>query len=72
MPIVAVNFICSSCRTENSVEVQTGGRNVDVLRWKCGFCQDEQPPEKLADTTPKEGKAIHQWVRGEEGWEQVF
>ena len=71
MPTTAINFTCSSCRTENSVEVQTGGRQAEALRLKCGFCTDEQPPEKL-DTAPKEGKALHQWIRGEEGWEQVF
>ena len=72
MPTTAVNFTCSSCRTENSVEVQTGGRNAALLRLKCGFCNDEQSLDKLDSNSPKEGTAVHQWVRGEEGWEQVF
>jgi hypothetical protein len=53
------------------VEVQTGVRSADALRVKCGFCNQEQPPEKL-EPAPKEGRATHQWIRGEEGWEQVF
>jgi hypothetical protein len=52
--------------------VQTGGRGANALQLKCGFCNDAQPPEKLDSNAPKEGKAVHQWVRGEEGWEQVF
>jgi hypothetical protein len=72
VPTTAINFTCSSCKTENSVEVQTGGRGANALQLKCGFCNDAQPPEKLDSNAPKEGKAVHQWVRGEEGWEQVF
>jgi hypothetical protein len=54
------------------VEVQTGTRNAAALKLKCGFCNDEQSLEKLDANSPKEGNAVHQWVRGEEGWEQVF
>ena len=72
MPTTAINFTCFSCKTENSVEVQTGSRSASALQLKCGFCNEEQPADKLEPTAPREGKAVHQWVRGEEGWEQVF
>jgi hypothetical protein len=53
------------------VEVQTGTRQAEPLKLKCGFCTDEVALEKL-DGAPTEGRPLHQWVRGEEGWEQVF